>query len=107
MSSKMYLEGNKEKYWFGYRLNRYESVDQCREQFCILICRSKKTLIINIPRIVLDQYKEHYNTSINNEGNIKHYHIVVHKHKNGKVTLLLSKPQLKKIDITKYVVAEL
>ena len=107
LSSKMYPEGNKEKYWFGYRLNVFELVDESREQFCVLICRSKTTLIINLPRIILDQYKDCYNTSIDNAGNIKHYHIVVHKFKNGKVTLLLSKPQLKKIDISKYVVAEL
>lgn len=107
LSSKMYPEGNKEKYWFGYRLNVFELVDESREQFCVLICWSKTILIINLPRIILDQYKDCYNTSIDNAGNIKHYHIVVHKFKNGKVTLLLSKPQLKKIDISKYVVAEL
>ena len=107
LNSKMYPEGNKEKYWFGYRWNIFELVDQSKEQFCVLVCRSKTILIINLPRTILDQYKGCYNISIDNEGNISHYHIVVHKHKNGKVTLLLSKPQLKRIDITKYVVAEL
>ena len=39
--------------------------------------------------------------------NVKHYHLVIHKHMDGKVTLLLSKPYLKRVDISKYVVAEL
>ena len=107
LNSKMYPEGDKEKYWFGYRLNVFELVDQSREQFCVLVCRSKTSLIICLPRIFLDQYKDCYNTSIDNEGNITHYHIVVHRHKNKKVTMLLSKPQLRKVNISKYVVTEL
>ena len=55
----------------------------------------------------MDKYKDGYNNSVDDDGNIKHYHIVVHKHKTGKVTMLLSKPYLKRIDISKYVVAEL
>ena len=107
LNSKMYPEGDKEKFWFGYRLNRFDLIEQCDEQFCILICRNKTSLIINLPRTFLDKYKDGYNNSVDDEGNIKHYHIVVHKHKNGKVTMLLSKPYLKRIDISKYVVAEL
>ena len=107
LNSKMYPEGDKEKFWFGYRLNRFDLIEQCDEQFCILICRNKTSLIINLPRTFLDKYKDGYNNSVDDDGNIKHYHIVVHKHKTGKVTMLLSKPYLKRIDISKYVVAEL
>ncbi|MBD5130155.1 MAG: DUF262 domain-containing protein, partial [Ruminococcaceae bacterium] len=39
LSSKMYPEGDKEKFWFAYRLNRFESIEQCKENYCILICR--------------------------------------------------------------------
>lgn len=107
LSSKMYPEGDKEKFWFAYRLNRFESIEQCKENYCILICRSKSTLIVKLPRPFIDGIKDGFNTSIDDEGNIKHYHIVIHKHIDGKVTLLISKPSLKKIDISNYVVAEL
>ena len=107
LNSKMYPEGDKEKFWFGYRLNRFDLIEQCQEQFCVLICRNKTTLIVNLPRTVLDEYKDRFNNSTDDVGNIRHYHIVIHKQTNGKVTLLLSKPYLKKIDISKYVVAEL
>ena len=107
LNSKMYPEGDKEKFWFGYRLNRFDLIEQCQEQFCVLICRNKTTLIVNLPRTVLDEYKDRFNNSTDDAGNIRHYHIVIHKQTNGKVTLLLSKPYLKKIDISKYVVAEL
>lgn len=107
LSSKMYPEGDKEKFWFGYRLNRFDVIEQCQEQYCVLICRNKTTLIINLPRAFLDSVRDRCNTSVDDEGNIRHYHIIIHKHADGKVTLLLSKPYLKKIDISQYVVAEL
>ena len=107
LNSKMYPEGDKEKFWFGYRLSRFELIDQCEEQYCVLICRNKTTLILSLPRLFLDSVKNNCNNSADDEGNIRHYHIVIHRHKDGKVTLLLSKPYLKKIDISKYVVAEL
>ena len=107
LNSKMYPEGDKEKFWFGYRLNRFDLIEQCQEQFCVLICRNKTTLIVNLPRTVLDEYKDRFNNSTDDAGNIRHYHIVIHKQTNGKVTLLLSKPYLKKINISNYVVAEL
>ena len=107
LNSKMYPEGDKEKFWFGYRLNRFDLIEQCQEQFCVLICRNKTTLIVNLPRTVLDEYKDRFNNSTDDAGNIRHYHIVIHKQTSGKVTLLLSKPYLKKIDISNYVVAEL
>ena len=72
-----------------------------------MICRSKTTLIVKLPRPFIDEIKDGFNTSIDDEGNIKHYHIVIHKQIDGKVTLLISKPGLKKIDISNYVVAEL
>ena len=107
MSSKMYPDGNDEIYWFGYRLNRFEAIEQCKEQFCVFVCRNKTTLIINLPRTFLDGLRDKFNNSTDDNGNIKHYHIKIYKQTNGKVTLLLSKPYLKRIDIGKYIVAEL
>ncbi len=73
----------------------------------MLVCRSKTTFILNLPRTLLDSYKDNFNNSTDDDGNIRHYHIVIHKYKNGQATLLLSKPQLKKIDISQYIVADI
>lgn len=107
LNSKMYQEGDKEKFWFGYRLNRFEQIEECAEQYCVFVCRSKTTFILNVPRTLLDDYRDHFNNSTDEDGNIRHYHIVIHKYKNGQATLLLSKPQLKKIDISQYIVADI
>lgn len=107
LNSKMYPEGENEKYWFGYRLNRFELIEQCQEQNCVLVCRNKTTLIVNLPRTFIDEIKDGFNTSVDDEGNTKHYHLVIHKYTDGKITLQISKPYLKRIDISQYVVAEI
>lgn len=107
MSSKMYPEGDKEKFWFGYRLGRFEWIEHCNEQYCVFICRSRNTLIVNLPRAFIDEIRDNCNVSTDEQGNITHYHIVIHKHGNGKVTMLLSKSDIKRIDISRYIVAEL
>ena len=106
-NSKMYPEGDKEKYWFAYRLSRFLPIEQCKEHYCVLICRNRTTLIVSLPRTFIDGVKDGCNTSIDDEGNIKHHHLVIHKHADGKVSLLISKPYLKRIDISQYVIAEI
>lgn len=107
LSSKMYPEGDKEKFWFAYRLSRFELIDKCQEQHCVFICRNKTTLVIALPRTFIDEIRDGCNTSLDDDGNVKHYHLNIYKHPDGKVTLLVSKPYLKRIDISNFVVAEL
>lgn len=38
---------------------------------------------------------------------ITHYHIVIFRNTDGKMTMLLSKPVLREIDISEYVVGEI
>lgn len=107
LASKMYPEGDNEKYWFGYRLKRFESISDCKEQHFVLICRNKTALILDIPRSYMDEMRDHFNNSVDDDGIIKHYHIVVHRSPDRKITLLLSKPTLKRIDISQFVVTEI
>lgn len=107
LSSKMYPEGDKEKFWFAYRLNRFELIDKCQEQHCVFICRNRTTLVIDLPRTFIDEIRDGCNTSLDDDGNVKHYHLNIYKHPDGKVTLLVSKPYLKRIDISNFVVAEI
>lgn len=106
-NSKMYPEGDKEKYWFAYRHKRFEPIDQCTGQYCVLICRNKTALIINLPRAFIENLIDRLNFTADNNGSIQYYHLVVHKNPNRKVTLLLSKPYIERIDISQYIVAEL
>lgn len=102
--SKMYPQGDKEKYWFGYREKRFEALVECTRKELILVCRYKDVMVVRLPEEFLVQYKERFNVSVDEEGNVKHYHVVIFKNPDGRVTMLLSHPSLKEIDISEYVI---
>ena len=106
VSSKRYPQGD--KYWFGYRDKRFEDIEDCDEQYMILGCRNKTLSVVRFPREFIEQNLGMLNTSVNSEtGEISHYHIVIFKNPDGKMTMLLSKPALREIDISDYVVGEI
>ena len=108
ISSKMYPQVDKEKYWFGYRAKRFEDIEDCEEQYMVLGCRNKNLVVIRFPRSFVEQNLNMLNTSIDSAtGEVTHYHLVILKNSDGKMTMLLSKPILKEIDISEYVVGEI
>ena len=106
MSSKMYPQGDKEKYWFGYRDKRFEDIKDCEKQYIVLGCRNTNLFVVKFPKEYIEKFLDRLNMSYDEEGNITHYHIVLFKNPNGKVTMLLSKPNLIEVDITEYIVGE-
>ena len=73
----------------------------------ILICRHKNVVVANLPKFFLDSVKERLNTSLDEDGHIRHYHIVIFINPNNTVSMLLSKPTLEEIDISNYVIGEI
>lgn len=98
-SSKMYPQGNKEKYWFAYREKRYDQLADCDEKYMILACRNKSTKVVRMTKYFLDEYKVRFNSSVDDEGNVKHYHIVLFINPDSSYTLLLSHPELEEFNI--------
>ena len=103
-ASKMYPQGDKEKYWFGYREKRFDAITECTSKELVLVCRYKDVMVVKLPELFLNQYKECFNMSVDEEGNVKHYHIVIFKNPDGKTSMLLSHPSVKEIDISEYVI---
>lgn len=101
--SKMYPQGDKEKYWFGYREKRFDTLKDCEELFLIMICRSTSVVTVKFPKEFTEKYKERWNTSVDEQGKIKHYHIVIFVNPDKSVTMLLSHPDLEEKDISNYV----
>ena len=102
-SSKRYIQGGREKYWFGYRAKNIEEISMCREQYQVLVCRGKDTVTISIPIPFIEQIKDCLNCSLDNNGEISHYHLVVFVD-GCHAALLLSKPELTEIDISNYII---
>ena len=106
LASKMYPQGNKEKYWFAYRESRFEQISNSKSQFLVLICRNHTSLVLCLPNTLIEGLLPRLNNSVDDEGNIKHYHLVIFNNPDNKVTLLLSKPSLEEIDISEYLIGE-
>lgn len=102
-SSKRYFQGKREKYWFGYRVKNLEEISMCCEKYQVLVCRGKNTITISIPIPFIEQIKDCLNYSLDNSGEISHYHLVVFVD-GCHAALLLSKPELTEIDISNYIV---
>ena len=106
-TSKMYPQGDKEKYWFAYREKRFEDIEGCDEQYLVLGCRNLVLTIVKIPRKFIEQNLDKFIISVDNiTGEAKHYHLVIFKNPDGKMTMLLSKPVLKEIDISEYLIRQ-
>lgn len=105
-ASKLYHEGDSEKYWFSYNDLSFSKVSDCRSQHLILICRSSKTLILDIPRPFIDGLCKRLNSTLDSDGNVSRYHIVIHRRPDNVMTMLLSKPSIEKLDITNFLVKE-
>ncbi len=108
VSSKMYSQGDKEKYWFAYRDKRFEGIDTCEEQYMVLGCRSQKLSVVKFPRSFIEQNLAMMNTSVDSTtGETTHYHIILFKNPDGSMSMLLSRPVLREIDISEYVIGEI
>lgn len=74
----------------------------------ILGCRSKTLSVVRFSREFIEQNLSMLNTSVDSEtGETSHYHIVIFKNPDGKMTMLLSKSALWEVDISKDVVGEI
>jgi len=102
VSSKMYPQGDREKYWFAYRSKKFEDIKDCGEQYMILGCRSRKVSVVKLPRSFIETFLDRVNTSVDDDGKISHYHLVLYRNSDGKMSMLLSKPVPEEIDITDY-----
>lgn len=100
MESKAYRQGDRQKYWFGYRKAPLQYIDDCDEKYLVLGCRDSD-LVLMMPLDFVDAQKKNLNNS-KEDGVIRHYHLVFFLDKSGHVTELLSKPELREIDIDKY-----
>lgn len=97
--SKDYHQGDRSKYWFGYRKNSL--LDDFENIYYLFGCETPDNLIM-MPLNVLESYLDNLNISTNEDGEIDHWHVVIFKDVNGKMTMLLSKPELQEIDISQF-----
>lgn len=99
--SKAYPQGNRERYWFGYRRNPLEEIAGCSKKYIVYGCKDARE-ILAIPVDEIEERTAYLNYSVDDEGSITHWHIVFFRDNNGHMTQLLSKPELREENVDKY-----
>ena len=106
LTSKMYIQGNRESFWFGYRAKRLKDIKECENKYLVLGCCSTKPDILMMPISFLESKLDNLIATYNDEGKVKHHHIKLFKDNDGKYSLLLSKPNIEEIDITNFLIGK-
>lgn len=96
-TSKIYKQGNREKYWYAYK--RVRDIMNCKNQYYVFGCNDANTIVI-LPTSEIESQIDYLNYSQDSNGNPSYWHIVFFKDENGKMTWLISKPKVHEIDIT-------
>lgn len=96
-TSKMYPQGQREKYWFAYRRNK--DIKNCQQQFFVYGCKDENTVVV-LPVSDIEHQLEGLNNTKDANGNPIYWHIVFLKDQNDRMTWLISKPTVHEIDIT-------
>jgi hypothetical protein len=104
-TSKVYKQGNREKFWFAYRRNPVEDIVKCSHKYILYGCKDEST-IIKIPVNEIESRIDSLNNSKDEDGNISHWHMVFFRDNNGKMTWMLSKPEIMEIDVTHLVIQD-
>lgn len=101
-SSKTYIQGERQKYWYAYRKKPLEVLKKCDEVFVVYGCGDESTIVI-LPLQIIERNLDAINTSRDDDGKIKHWHIVFFKNADNHMTWLLSKPESREINIDQYI----
>lgn len=98
-TSRAYSRKDGSIFWYGYRRNKMKSIRDCEKQYYVLGCGTPdKIAIISIEEF--EKHLEEMNVSMDDEGNISHYHVKFYMHDDGKLEWLFSIPESHEIDIT-------
>lgn len=101
-SSKAYKQGQREKYWYGFRKAPLDDIKDCKEQFMVYGCKNANEVLIIPASVILDNLDKINFSYEDDEVTISHWHIVFFRDAHGHMTQLLSKPELKEISINEY-----
>ena len=102
-TSKVYFQGEREKYWFAYRRNPLEKLNKCKEKYIIYGCKDESNLLC-LPVEKIEKELDRLNYSTDDDGIITHWHMVFFKDSNDKFTWMLSKPEIEEINVNEFIV---
>lgn len=102
-TSKLYKQGKREKFWFAYRRNPLKDLKNCEEKYVVYGCKDEKTLVM-FPVSFIEDHLDNINYSKDDDDIITHWHIVFFKDDDNTISWMMSKPCIREIDISNYLI---
>ena len=99
--SKAYRQGNRDKYWFGYRRGPLDDISDCENKYMVYGFKNSDEVLL-IPVNYMESITGSCNNSTDDDGQISHWHIVFFRDETGHMTQLLSNPDIREVDMDKY-----
>lgn len=101
--SKIYIQGQKKKFWYSFKDNDFENLQNAQNVYAVFSSKDDDTCIA-IPVDELISKKDNLNFSTGDDGEPAYWHIVLFRNPDGSASWLLSKPEIKEINIDKWLV---
>lgn len=101
LNSKAYIAPNGQSFWYGFRPNQNEFLEQKQQSYIAFGCGSKD-LVILIPFLVFKPWPSKMATTFNEDGSLQHRHVYIEK--SGMEYLLRVGDEYK--NITEYVLKD-
>lgn len=98
--SKMYLQGNRRKYWFAVHPTKMQQCNSFENKYYTFAC-SDDNVAVSIPFSVLSEHLSEMNLSKTKDSGKIYYHMILFVDKK-RVSWFLSKPEIKELDISEY-----
>ena len=103
-TSKPYnSQGNRRKFWYGYRRKLLEKIEGCENKYIVLGCGETGDVLM-IPVEAMESLVDNLSCTLDKNGEPDYWHIVIFKDQEARFMQKLSKPAVQEIDITKYVI---
>ncbi len=102
-TSKSYGQGNRKKFWYAYRRELLNKIMSCEKRFIVFGCGGTNDVLV-VPEEMLEKTLDNLNYSSDPQGQPKYWHIVLFRDRDGKMTMLLSKPMVREIEMNQYII---
>ncbi|MBR1711686.1 MAG: DUF262 domain-containing protein [Clostridia bacterium] len=102
-TSKSYGQGNRKRYWYAYRRELINKINQCANRYVVFGCGGTDEILV-VPQEAMEAVLEKMNYSSDLQGQPKYWHVVLFRDRDGKMTQLLSKPIVQEIDMEQYII---
>lgn len=98
--SKVYMQGNRRKYWFAVHPTKMKQCNSYQDKYYTFAC-SDDNIAVSIPFSVMNEHISEMNMSKTKDSGKIYYHMILFVDGN-KVNWFLSRPEIKELDISEF-----